>query len=139
MPMAESASAAPPRARADGDDLTRREFTLEAALALLAGVTITVSGCGEDSPMAPGGGSGGGGNPNDIVGVIGTNHGHTVRITEAQLDAGVAVTLTLTVGEGHTHTVALSMADLTALNNNQVVQKVSSFDATHDHTVSFTP
>jgi hypothetical protein len=122
-----------------GEALTRREFTLEAALALLAGVTITVSGCGSDSPMAPGGGGGGGGNPNDIVGLIGTNHGHTVRITEEQLNAGAAVTLTLPIGDGHTHTVALTQADLTALNADQAVQKTSTLDATHTHTVTFTP
>jgi len=135
--MAESAREGTSQARADDGDLTRREFTLEAALAILAGVTITVTGCGSDSPMAPGGG--GGGNSNDIVGVIGENHGHTVRITEAQLTAGAAVTLTLTIGEGHTHTVDVSMADLTALNNGQAVDKTSTFDDAHDHTVTFTP
>ncbi len=122
----------------DHGDLTRREFTLEAALALLAGVTITVSGCGSDSPAGPSGG-GGGTTSNDIVGAIGANHGHSVRITEAQLNAGVGVTLTLTVGNGHTHTVALTMTDMTALNNNQTVQKVSSLDAAHTHDVTFTP
>ena len=34
--------------------LTRREFTVESALAMLAGVTITISGCGDDDePTTP--------------------------------------------------------------------------------------
>ena len=32
----------------DENLLTRREFTVESALAMLAGVTITISGCGDD-------------------------------------------------------------------------------------------
>ena len=39
--------------------LTRREFTVESALAMLAGVTITITGCGGDdnpttNPTPPG-------------------------------------------------------------------------------------
>ena len=34
----------------DGNLLTRREFIVESALAMLAGVTITISGCGDDEP-----------------------------------------------------------------------------------------
>ena len=33
--------------------LTRREFTVESALAMLAGVTITITGCGDDEPNRP--------------------------------------------------------------------------------------
>ncbi len=39
----------------------------------------------------------------DIDGTVGSNHGHEVTITAAELDAGDAVTLTLTTGSGHTH------------------------------------
>ena len=36
------------------DLLTRREFTVESALAMLAGVAITITGCRDDSaPPAP--------------------------------------------------------------------------------------
>ena len=33
--------------------LTRREFTVESALAMLAGVTITITGCGGDDNRPP--------------------------------------------------------------------------------------
>ena len=35
-------------AMSDENLLTRREFTVESALAMLAGVTITIAGCGDD-------------------------------------------------------------------------------------------
>ena len=37
----------------DENLLTRREFTVESALAMLAGVTITISGCGDDDNATP--------------------------------------------------------------------------------------
>ena len=37
----------------DENLLTRREFTVESALAMLAGVTITISGCGGDNNRHP--------------------------------------------------------------------------------------
>ena len=50
----------------------RRDFTLQAALALLAGVVITIDGCGGSSsnPMAPAT------VVNDVHGSISANHGH---------------------------------------------------------------
>jgi len=51
--------------------ISRREFTLEWALAMLAGVAITVSGCGSDSPSTPtptpGGAGGASSDANDGV------------------------------------------------------------------------
>ena len=84
--------------------LDRRQFTQEASLAFLAGVTVTVSACG--------GGGGGGSNagdsydpaggsttptttlppaPGSKTGQISANHGHEAVITAAQLQAGGAV------------------------------------------------
>ena len=77
--------------------LNRREFTAQSALALLSGVTITVSACGGSSsnpssptptPVP---------NPGPVVsnvnGIVGTNHGHSAVITDAELAAGQALTL----------------------------------------------
>jgi hypothetical protein len=69
------------RAAMSGDNLlTRREFTLESALVMLAGVAITITGCGSDSPPT---------NPTppatDKTGTVSTdgNHTHTgATITE---------------------------------------------------------
>ena len=122
----------------DENLLTRREFTVESALAMLAGVTITISGCGGDNnndatpgpSPAPSGGK---------TGVVGSSNGHThtgADITAAQLTAGNAIMLTL-VGSGHTHTVALSQSEMSQIAAGTRVQKDSSNDQAHMHTVTF--
>ena len=118
--------------------LTRREFTLEAALAILAGCVITVSdtACSKSTttptpPVAP---------PSDVTGNISANHGHTVTISGAQITAGVAlVALTIQGTAPHVHTVDISQADLTALRNRQAVTVTSTTGNNHTHTVTFTP
>jgi hypothetical protein len=115
--------------------LTRREFTVESALAMLATVAITITGCGHDSappaPTLP---------ATDKTGTVSTdaNHTHTgATITAAQFTAGNAITLTLTGAATHTHTVALSQAELTQISAGTRVQKTSSSDNAHTHTVTF--
>ncbi len=68
--------------------LTRREFTLESALAILAAATITITGCGDDDDNERTGPSGQG-----EVGTISVNHGHTATITAAQITAGGALSV----------------------------------------------
>ena len=115
--------------------LTRREFTVESALAMLAGVTITITGCGDDDNPTT--------NPTpatDKTGTVSTDAGHShtgAVITAAQLTAGSAITLTLTGQTTHTHTVALSQAELTQISGGTRVQKTSSNDNAHTHTVTF--
>ena len=116
--------------------LTRREFTVESALAMLAGVTITITGCGDDddNPTT---------NPTpatDKTGTVSTDAGHThtgAVITAAQLTAGNAITLTLTGATTHIHTVALSQTELTTISAGTRLSKTSSVDNSHSHTVTF--
>jgi len=122
---------------ADDDSFpTRREFTLEAALALLASVTIAVSGCG-------GGGDGGSSptgpspQPGDVVGAISANHGHTARVTSAQLTAGNAIALNIRGTSDHPHTLTLSQGELMQISASQRVSKESSSDDGHTHIVTF--
>ena len=114
--------------------LTRREFTVESALAMLAGVAITITGCGgdDDSPVAP--------TPTDKTGTVSTDAGHThtgAAITSAQFTAGNSITLTLSTVGGHSHTVALSQGDLSQISAGTRVQKTTSNDNGHTHTVTF--
>jgi hypothetical protein len=113
--------------------LDRREFTLAALLAMLSGVTITVSGCGSSSPSSP--------TPtptssSDKSGQISANHGHTVVITSAQLTAGGAVVLSLQ-GGGHSHSVELSAGEVVQIRDGARVAKESSSSSGHSHTVTF--
>jgi hypothetical protein len=118
----------------DDNLLTRREFTVESALAMLAGVTITIAGCGDDDPPT---------NPtppaSDKTATVSTDagHTHTAVVTGAQLTAGNAITVTLTGATTHTHTVALSQAELTQISAGTRVSKTSSTDNAHTHTVTF--
>jgi hypothetical protein len=121
--------------------IDRREFTLAAAMAVLSGVAITVSGCGSGSndsaspaaptsstPAASGGGK---------TGSISANHGHSAVITSAQLSAGGGITLGIEGTAGHNHTVTLAASEITAMAGNQRVSKESSSDSGHAHTVTF--
>jgi hypothetical protein len=125
--------------------LSRREFTVASALAMLSGVAITISAAcgGGSSPSSP--------SPNptptpaptptpttgDKVGSISDNHGHSAVITGAQLTAGGALALDIRGTATHTHTVELSAAEIASIAASQRVSKSSSTDSGHDHTVTF--
>ena len=125
-----------------GEPLTRRDFTLAAAMAVLSGVAITVSACGggdsSASPAAPSPtGSGSTPTSSDRTGSISSNHGHSAVIASAQLGASGGITLNIQGTSSHPHTVALTGAELSAIANSQRVSKESSNDAGHTHTVTF--
>jgi hypothetical protein len=113
--------------------ITRRQFTRESVLAMLAGVAITITGCGDDdndSPTGPTTGS-------NVSGTISANHSHTATVTAAQITAAGAVTLDIRGQADHTHTVALTAAQVTQIGNRQQVAVASTTDAGHQHTVTF--
>lgn len=116
------------------EDLTRREFTVETALAMLAGVTITITGCSDDSASGPSGGGGGG-----ETGIVSSSVGHThtgAFISDAQLASPSAIVLTLT-GSGHTHTASLTQAEVVQIAGGARVVTTSTTDDAHNHTVTF--
>ena len=123
------------------DGIDRREFALRSVMAMLAGVTITISGCG-----GGGGGTGGGGSPTqpttdpatgDKIGNISADHGHRAVITAAELAAGGALTLQIRGTADHPHTVPLTADEVVAIRNGQRVGKASSDEDFHTHTVTF--
>jgi hypothetical protein len=118
---------------------TRREFTFDAALTLLAGCVITISeGCGKSSTSpsdTP---------PTDVTAAISANHNHTGVVTAAQITAGAAITVNIQGSAAHPHTVALTQGDLSTLKSRRSVTKDSSSDQSntfglHSHIVTFTP
>jgi hypothetical protein len=121
--------------------LDRRQFTQEAGLAFLAGVTVTVSACG--------GGGGGYQNPTagtpppttpsgSKTGQVSANHGHTAVITAAQLQAGGALRLDIgTTAAGHSHIVDLPAAAVQEIRDGKPVQKDSTMTDAHIHVVTF--
>jgi hypothetical protein len=118
---------------------TRREFTLEAALAILGGCAITISDACSKSSTSPSPTA-----PADVTGVISANHNHSAMITGAQITAGTAFTVNIQGTAAHPHTLAITQADLTALKSRQAVTKESTTDfsntfGNHAHTVTFAP
>jgi len=115
--------------------LSRRAFTLDAALALLAGCVIIVSdACGSSSsPAAPSAPSA------DVTGTVSANHGHTAVITGAQITAAQTITLSIQGTSAHSHTLSITQAELNTLKNRQAVAKDSSTDNNHLHSITFTP
>ncbi len=125
----------------DSVTITRRGFALKSALAVLAGATITVTGCGSnDSPTAPTDDSDPGGG--SATGAISANHSHTAQITSAQLTAGNAISLEIQGSATHPHTVELTMNDVQQIAAGSRVSMESSSSnssafGNHRHTVSF--
>jgi hypothetical protein len=128
-------------------ELNRRQFTQEASLAFLAGVTVVISDCGG------GGGGGSYGSPTtstpptttvasasgDKTGAISGNHGHVAVITSAQLLAGGAVSLNIAGNAGHNHVVDLPAQAVQEIRDGHKAQKDSTTTEGHSHTVTFNP
>lgn len=121
--------------------LDRREFTAEATLAALAGVVITISGCGGggySSPSSPSTPSPApAGSPSDKAATISNNHGHVAVVTGAQLLAENAVQLDMRGTADHTHQVILTAAAMLAIEAGQPVSTDSTSTTGHLHTVTF--
>ena len=118
----------------DDNLLTRREFTVEWALAVLAGATITITGCGDDDD-GPGTGPSAQG---DEVATISANHGHAITLRAAQISAGQALmTLDIRGSATHPHTIDLTAAQVVSIGQNQQVSVTSTNNDGHTHTVTF--
>jgi hypothetical protein len=125
-----------------GVSISRREFTVASALAMLAGVVITVSGCSSSSmPTSPSGTPTPtptpGGSSNDVTGAISANHGHAATITRAQLTAANALELDIQGTATHPHTVSLSQGELGQIAVGTKVTKESTNNNGHSHSVTF--
>ena len=115
----------------------RREFTVAAMLAMLGGVSITISACGKagTSPSSPSAAS----TPEpvaDKAGAISNNHGHVAVITGAQLTAASTLALSIQGTASHNHTVELSGDEIGQIRAGRTIAKESSATS-HTHMVTF--
>jgi hypothetical protein len=116
----------------NGDTLARREFTLQSIMAVLGALTITLSGYAAEGPTQP--------MPYaDQPGNVGSNHGHTVVITGAQLSAGGAVVLDIQGSASHPHQIRLTADEVRMIGEGRRLSKDSSASpsGSHAHTVIF--
>jgi hypothetical protein len=121
----------------DSNPISRRVFTLEMAMSLLAGATITVAGCGDSnstpsspSPTPTPSGS-------SVTGAVAANHGHEATITAAQITAANALALNIQGTATHPHTVSLTGAQVSQIGSRQQVSVTTSTDNAHTHMVTF--
>ena len=128
---------------ANGNKWTRREFTVQSALAMLSGVAITMTGCGDDdsssspttpTPTAPAPPPAGAA---DVSGVVSANHGHTAVVTAAMLTAANDLTVDITGTANHPHSVSLTGAEVGQIAGGTRVQKTTTNNSGHTHTVTF--
>ena len=114
---------------------SRREFTVAALLAMLGGVSITISGCGKASPSSPS-------TPSttqpvaDKNGTISSNHGHVAVITSGQLTAVNTLALSLQGTASHNHMLELSAAEIGQIRDGRTFAKECS-GTSHTHVVTF--
>jgi hypothetical protein len=115
----------------------RREFTVAAMLAMLGGVSITISGCGKaasspSSPSVPEAPA----PVTDKAGSISNNHGHVAVITGAQLTAASTLALSLQGTASHNHMLELSGAELGQIREGRTFTKECT-GTSHTHMVTF--
>ena len=100
-------------------------------MAMLAGVTVTMTGCGSESLVAPEA------PPSVKLGTVGNNHGHAVLITSAQQLAGGAVSLSIQGDSSHDHTLELTAAEVATIRAGQRLEKNCVLSRGHMHSVAF--
>ena len=111
----------------------RRSFLKNAGLvSAWVGVSVMIQSCGSDDDPT-GISSGGAG---DVSGSIASNHGHSVKITKAQIDAAGAVTLNLSGGT-HSHQVSLDAGQVVSIGAGTKVIVGSTVSDGHPHQVTF--
>jgi hypothetical protein len=70
------------------------------------------------------------------AGAIGSNHGHSIVVSDADIAAGTEKTYNIKGGSAHPHTVVVTAAMFTMLQQKKPVTAESSEDADHTHTVT---
>jgi len=66
---------------------------------------------------------------------IGSNHGHSLAVSTADVQSGTAKTYSIQGTSGHDHTVSLTAANFTTLQSNASISVTSSSDDGHTHSV----
>jgi hypothetical protein len=120
--------------------MTRKQFlgTLFRGTAVAAGGATLLSGCSDDGGGTPSDAPSGTGNcnANGTTVAIGTDHGHSLVVTKADIAAAASKTYDIRGSSGHTHSVTLTMAHFQALAANQIVMVQSTPGGIDSHTHS---
>ncbi|MGB5666981.1 MAG: hypothetical protein WBM53_09035 [Maribacter sp.] len=121
--------------------MDRKTFIKKTAGAILVVIpAYSILGCSSSDD--------GGGNPNPDPNTtanclangtaisIGTNHGHSLTVSKADVEAGTEKTYSIQGTSSHAHSVTLSAANFTALKSNTAISVTSTNGDSHTHSVS---
>jgi hypothetical protein len=67
---------------------------------------------------------------------VSSNHGHTLTVAKADIEAGVEKTYSIQGGSTHNHTIVLTTANFNTLKSTKTLKVASSEDADHSHDVT---
>jgi hypothetical protein len=111
---------------------SRREF-LQVTTGLGAGWVLLI-GCGDDG----GGSTGTDAGSCAASATIGSNHGHTINVSQADVDAAVDKTYDIAGTAGHNHTVTVTATGFRQVRDTGSFSVESSTDAGHEHLITIT-
>ena len=121
--------------------MERKTFIKKTAVALLLTAPVyallSCSSSSDDSSPNP---PPTGGNPdclaNGTNSSIGSNHGHSITVSSADVNAGAEKTYNITGSSGHSHSVTVSAANFNTLKSNQQISVNSTTEDSHTHNVT---
>ena len=120
--------------------MDRKKFIKTAGALLVAIPAISVVGCSSSDDSGPNPTPPPNGNAdceaNGTTSSIGSNHGHTLQVSAADVQAGTEKEYSIQGGSGHNHLVTVTAANFTSLKNNQQIQIGSSSGGGHTHSVT---
>lgn len=67
---------------------------------------------------------------------ISSNHGHTLIVNKADIDAGVEKSYSIQGSSGHNHTIVVTAANFNTLKSAKTLKVESSRDSSHRHDVT---
>ncbi len=73
---------------------------------------------------------------NGTVSSIGSNHGHTLTVSVADVQSGAEKTYSIQGSSSHDHSVTLTAANFNSLQNNNSITVSSTNDDGHTHSVT---
>ena len=122
--------------------MDRKDFIKKMTSTVLLSIPVlSILACSDSSDDGP---PPGGSNPqndclkNGTKSEIGSNHGHTLQVSKADVENGNAKEYSIAGSSGHNHNVTISSDNFTMLKNNQAIQVNSSNDDGHSHSINVT-
>ena len=67
---------------------------------------------------------------------IGTNHGHDLIVSKADVEAATEKSYSIQGSSGHNHGVTITATDFSSLKSNQSIQVISTSGSGHTHSVT---